>query len=198
MKSKKWQTKLKIIRHYNRITNFYDSLYSFEQNSKIKSILNKTKPNKTDIVLDLGCGTGFLFEKLDKSVKFILGIDVSREALKKAIERTRKNCPNTSSSLICADADFLPLRKEVFDKVFLITILQNIPDYTLILSETSRVTKKDGIIIITGLKKNFTFGEFREVLNKSDLKFFFLETKMDIQDHIAICQKKKNDKKMKT
>jgi len=60
-----WKEKLGTMRHYDRQAAIYDVQYVGEQNSKIEGILKKIELGSNEIVLDLGCGTGFLFQHID-------------------------------------------------------------------------------------------------------------------------------------
>ena len=56
-----WNKKRGTMRHYDQQATIYDRQYLGEQNTKIEDILNRMKLGLNELVLDLGCGTGFLF-----------------------------------------------------------------------------------------------------------------------------------------
>jgi ubiquinone/menaquinone biosynthesis C-methylase UbiE len=190
MKKENWKKKRKIIRRYNDSAMVYDSLYKAEQDLKIEKALGVVKISCSDIVLDLGCGTGFLFEHISKDINFLVGFDLSRELLRLAAIRSKSLHAKNIISLICADADYMPFRKEIFDKVFAFTVSQNIPDFSMTLQELVRVAKKDATIVITGLKKTFSRKKFFKVLNNAGLKPLIIDTEDQVRDHIAVCCKK--------
>jgi len=99
-----------------------------------------------DVVLDLGCGDGRLFQIFrDKNIDYT-GIDISEKLIKIA---KRKN-PNTK--FIVGDALKLPFPDNSFTKVFNIAVLHHIPSKKLrlqLLSEAKRVLKPDGLLILT-------------------------------------------------
>ncbi len=189
MARSEWEKKRDVIRHYDETANSYDSLYGDEQNAKNEHALDAIKMKSTDTILDVGCGTGLLFEHIADSAKLIVGVDVSLGLLKAACKRTKRLPLGATFSLIRADADCLPLRNEVFDKIFAMTVLQNMPEPNLTLQETMRVAKKDSATIITGLKKSFTEERFMGVLSSSGLKPSLIETDEEVLCHIAICRK---------
>jgi ubiquinone/menaquinone biosynthesis C-methylase UbiE len=84
-----WNKKRKAMRHYDQLAPVYDTQYAEEQNAKIEAALNNTKPNENEFVLDLGCGTGLLFEKVAKSTRLLVGIDISRKILQEAKRRAK-------------------------------------------------------------------------------------------------------------
>jgi len=181
-----WKNKRKTMRHYDQLAPLYDAQYAEEQKAKIKTALNNTKPEENELVLDLGCGTGFLFQQIAKSAKLLAGIDTSSKILQEARKRA-KQLPNTA--ILRADADYTPFQNQIFDHVFAITLLQNMPNPLKTLQEIKRVSKEKSTMVITGLKKKFSQESFMNLLNKAELKVSTLKTNSQLKEHIAICQK---------
>ena len=185
-----WNRKRKAMRHYDQLAPVYDIQYAEEQNAKIEVALNNTKFRQNKLVLDLGCGTGFLFEQVAKSTKLLVGIDISSKILQEAKKRA-KQFPNTA--ILRADADYTPFQNRTFDYVFAVTLLQNMPNPLKTLQEIKRVSNPQSTIIITGLKKKFSQERFISLLNKSGLNVFTLKTNPQLKGYLAICQKPVND-----
>lgn len=183
-----WRIKRRVIRHYDRIAPFYNALYGCEQSLKIKKILDSLSFSPSEIILDVGCGTGLLFKHLANPVNAVVGIDISRRILKVAKKLAKGSAPN-EVLLVRADADFLPFRSGIFDKIFAITLLQNMPDPSLTLNEMARVAKDDSVIIVTGLKKAFSMPLFLKVLRSAGLSFSLLDDEDRVKCYIAICSK---------
>lgn len=72
-------------------------------------------------VLDFGCGIGRLSENLINHFEQVVGVDVSKEMIKKA-----KNNKNTKVEYI-HDSTYLQCVKHNFDLVFSLLVLQHIP-----------------------------------------------------------------------
>ena len=172
------------MRHYDQQAIIYDKQYLGEQNSKIECILNSMKLGSNELVLDLGCGTGFLFQHINKNVELLVGVDVSAKALREAKKRT-KRLPNIA--LVRADADYTPFPDHIFDKVFAITVLQNMPEPKKTIAEMRRIGKLQAIFAVTGLKKKFTQEAFVNLLKTARLKVSVLETGQRLKGHIAVC-----------
>ncbi|MBS7604990.1 MAG: class I SAM-dependent methyltransferase [Candidatus Bathyarchaeia archaeon] len=183
-----WRIKRKVIWGYNRLAPIYNALYAHEQTQKIKRVLYALDFSPPETILDVGCGTGLLFKHISDSAGMLIGVDIAREPLKIA-KKLIKDSGIDRTFLVLADADFLPFKSGVFDKVFAITLLQNMPDPVLTLNEISRVAKEDAAIIITGLKKVFSREFFSELLWKAGFNFTLLEGEDDVKCHIAICCK---------
>ena len=180
-----WKYKRDIIHHYNRIAGVYDSLYGEEQKAKIESILRIIKVERKDLVLDAGCGTGLLIKYLASKVDHFVGLDSSEKVLKVALDKSRRLKIKGNVSLIRADIDILPFRDSVFDKIFALTLLQNVPEPHKTLREMIRVAKKNSLIAVTGLKKHFTKKSFSEVISEISQGYVFAEP-LNIHDFIAI------------
>ena len=172
------------MRHYDQQARIYDVQYLREQDAKIEDILNNIKFGSNEIVLDLGCGTGFLFQHIAKKVGLLVGIELSSEALREAKKRT-KNMPNIV--LVRADADYTPFPDRIFDKVFAITLLQNMPEPTKTITEMKRIGKPQAVFSVTGLKKTFTKESFVDLLERAQLKVVTLNTNQQLKGHVAVC-----------
>jgi ubiquinone/menaquinone biosynthesis C-methylase UbiE len=179
-----WKEKRGTMRHYDQQAIVYAVQYLGEQNAKIEDALSSSELKPNELVLDLGCGTGFLFQHIDKSIRLLVGLDISSNVLREAKKHT-KNLTNTV--LIRADADNTPFPDLIFDRVFAITLLQNMPDPLKTISEMKRVGKPQAVFVITGLKKKFTQESFFDLLNMSRLKVSALETDQRLNGHIAVC-----------
>lgn len=160
--------------------------YVGEQDTKIEDILNSIELGSKELVLDLGCGTGFLFKHINKQVKSMVGLDLSQKALQEA----RKCIKNMSNiSLVRADSDNTPFLDQTFDKVFAITVLQNMPDPTKTLLEMKRISKPLATFAVTGLKKMFTQESFINLLEEAQLKIVKLNVNKRLKGHVAVCTK---------
>lgn len=182
-----WNKKRRIMRRYDQSANVYDVQYQEEQETKIRTALANISLKRTDSVLDAGCGTGMLFKHVAEESKLLIGTDVSSGLLNKARPRATKF---PTVSLIQADSDNLPLRNETFDTVLAITLLQNMPDPQATLTEIKRVTKQNGTVVVTGLKKSFTQQRFTEIIARTHLKVKSLHSHETMKDIVAICTKK--------
>ena len=172
------------MRHYDQEATIYDAQYLGEQNAKIEDALSNTELKPNELVLDLGCGTGFLFQHIDETIRLLVGLDISSKALREAKKRT-KNLSNTE--LIRADADNTPFPDHIFDRIFAITLLQNMPDPLKTISEMKRIGKPQTIFAVTGLKKKFTTKSFVDLLERARLKVVTLNTNERLKGHVAVC-----------
>ncbi|MHA1301661.1 MAG: class I SAM-dependent methyltransferase [Candidatus Helarchaeota archaeon] len=154
------------------------------QNLKFKSLIKKIQIFNMDLILDLGIGTGLLFDFLKNSNSMFVGIDISKNMLKIA----QKNNKDDRLHLICADADFLPFRKNIFSAIFSITVLQNLPNPKSSIDEVIRVCKKGGLTFFTILKKDLTLKQFENMFNRKLKKIFTWDMK-ETEDFATIRKK---------
>lgn len=85
-------------------------------------------------ILDNGCGTGLLFDKLASGQ--VVGLDISSEMLKYAAKHTEQ--------LILGNSQKLPLKNNSFDVVFCRSLLHHLTEPELAVKEISRVLRSQG------------------------------------------------------
>lgn len=103
--------------------------------------------DKIKLALDFGCGLGRIARWLAERVEHIEAVDIAEEMINRAKEML-KEYNNISVSLY--DGNRLLYDDHIFDLVTVIGVLQHVIDISSvnnILSEVSRVTKQDGIVI---------------------------------------------------
>ncbi len=128
---------------YELSADSYDSRYREIQFEKFRIMLSETELKEP--ILDLGCGTGLLKEFLGKNVK-LFGCDFSEKMLEKAKQRGE----------IISAADLnekFPYEDKQFATILSFTVLQNVSAQENFLAEAKRVMKKDGVFVLTVLKK---------------------------------------------
>lgn len=107
----------------------------------LKLLTANENPKK---ILDVGCGTGetLSFVKTIFPKAKLYGIDTSRRAIKYSRQRGHKN-------ILYSKAEDLPFKKNTFDLIMFLDVLEHIEEDQLAINEASRVLKKKGIIVIT-------------------------------------------------
>jgi len=138
--------KLELVRDYNATAHLYNERYREEQEVKITFLLGKLRPKEGDVLIDVGCGTGLLFDYV--SSRLMVGVDISINMLREAKKRAKDNV-----ELILGDAEYLPIRDEVADIIVSITVLQLIGNQGACMCEILRCLRKGGSFGIGVLKK---------------------------------------------
>lgn len=180
-----WNAKRNIIQGYDSTAHIYDVRYAQEQTAKIEAAIKRMKIDKGSSILDVGCGTGLLFDYVGDEAKAIVGLDVSKRILLQAKKRAEKK---RNVDLILADADNMPLKQDIFNHIFAVTLLQNMPNAHETLNEIKRVAKEKAFITVTGLKKKFSTQFFMNLLKDAGLNISILMNK-DLKCHVAVCTK---------
>lgn len=119
-----------------------------------KSFLEKSKQHMTSIIdrhigdnsdfLEIGLGTGEVFELLSSRFKFSCGTDISEGMVRRTYSKEK-----VKKELFVGDACNLPLKSNSFDFVVCQDVLEHVPYQEKLILEICRVLKKDGVGIIT-------------------------------------------------
>jgi ubiquinone/menaquinone biosynthesis C-methylase UbiE len=166
-------------------TQMYDMRYAEEQIAKIDAALESVDVKRHSVVLDVGCGTGLLFDHVAEKAETVVGLDISRKSLLHAKNRSQKFA---NVDLIWADADNLPFGDAVFSHVFALTLIQNMPNPVKTLREIKSVTRNDAVIVVTGLKKKFSLEDFLKLLRRTGLGIIEVKNE-NLKCYVAICSK---------
>jgi ubiquinone/menaquinone biosynthesis C-methylase UbiE len=189
--------KKKIIDRYNLTSNFYEQRYSKIQSDKFNIILKIDDLNNKTI-LDSGCGTGLLFDFIFRNQKnsrginyFYVGVDISINMLRKFHSKLNQKGKKKGFNigLILSDLENLPLRNIIFNQIFSITSLQNLPNMMNGINETFRVLQQNGDIRLSILKKNLDIAQLLIFL-KGLIKDMKVIIEDNIEDNIILGRKK--------
>lgn len=173
------------MKRYDVTAEIYDMRYAEEQRAKIEAALKHVNIMSDDDVLDIGCGTGLLFDYIADKARLIVAMDISKKTLLEAKRRTKRF---ENVELLLADAENLPLRDKQFTRVFVLTVIQNLPDPIVMLNEAERVATKGGVFIITGLKRVFSREMFETLLHKADLNVIAWDDKEKLECYVAVAE----------
>lgn len=134
-----------------------DEIHFIRSVDNIHNLLSLTR---TDIVLDVGCDSGLLTNRLARRVESIVGIDFIEGQIKDAI---RNDNPNNVRYVV-ADAMMLPFKDRTFTKGYCYNVIHNLPNHqtgTKVIEECARVCMAKGRILIGDLpdiRKKKRFG----------------------------------------
>jgi ubiquinone/menaquinone biosynthesis C-methylase UbiE len=97
-------------------------------------------------VLEIGPGGGFYTEALvaDNSAIRLTCLDLQPAMLQKVRRRLGTRAP----LLVCGSASALPFPDSSFDRIFLVTVLGEVPDRAAALRECARLLSDDGSLLI--------------------------------------------------
>ncbi|MBW1806206.1 MAG: metalloregulator ArsR/SmtB family transcription factor [Deltaproteobacteria bacterium] len=144
--------KFTTMQFFNRIASQWDLLKreilgDFDLNT---AIIKETR--QCDVAVDLGCGTGELMQKLQPIARHVIGVDSSSKMLEQAGNRFYPN--DSRIDLRLGELEHLPLKDGEVDCAVLSMVLHHLSTPETLISEISRVLRKDGRLIIADFDKH--------------------------------------------
>jgi ubiquinone/menaquinone biosynthesis C-methylase UbiE len=133
---------------YDSIANNYNRRYEENDYGGIQQHLLAFVDKQTEGVLEVGCGTGHWLAELNNKGYKAIGLEPNPYML----EVARRKLPKTV--LVQGQAETLPWKEETFNRVFCINAIHHFSDSEKFISETRRVLKKNGGLMIVGLDPN--------------------------------------------
>lgn len=119
---------------------------------RIKPVLNLQPSDK---VLDIGCGPGYLADKIEPLVKTYYGIDPSASYISQAQKRLKKKSAIQFEQLKAGDyTNFHFLPNHSFSKAICLSVIQYYrkkSDLETLLKELERVMKPGGLVLIADI-----------------------------------------------
>ncbi|MBN1802539.1 MAG: class I SAM-dependent methyltransferase [Candidatus Lokiarchaeota archaeon] len=172
---------------YGKSAWFYD-IYSklmwFGLNGMFrKFVINELDLKKGDVVLEIGCGTGLNFPRIQKLIGKqgkIIGIDVSNHMLDVARKKVKTGKWN---NVVLMQADFSNLsenninflKEKRITKVLVVLVAHVIPKYGKVIQLASKLLQSGGKIVIGDLRKlrptKMIYRVFNTIFEKSSKKF---------------------------
>jgi len=121
--------------------------FNAHQEARFEWILKCSGNIKDNTVLDVGCGDGALTYRIVEKGANVIGIDNSEEGIKLAEEIFNKK--QVLTQFILADAYKMPIKSNSIDCVILSEVIEHVAKPQKLLSETQRVLKKKGKVVIS-------------------------------------------------
>jgi ubiquinone/menaquinone biosynthesis C-methylase UbiE len=90
-------------------------------------------------VLEVGCGTGLVLERISRFARTACGVDLSPGMLEKARQRGLDVREGTATKL--------PFEDEAFDVTCSFKVLAHVPEIQAALIEMARVTRRGGVVV---------------------------------------------------
>ncbi len=133
----------RIAAHFDKGAVSYLHAASLQQ--QVASQLAELLPAHVPVILDLGCGPGWLQPTLARHCQSLWAADLSAAMLQQARQI------GAASQFFQADASALPLPDASVDLVFSSLMLQWCPEPAAVLAEISRLLKPGGRLLLTTL-----------------------------------------------
>lgn len=150
--------KQRVADSFSRAADSYDRVAELQRSvgGRLSEFLPAFTPQ---VVMDLGCGTGYFGEQLRAQYPdaSLLNLDLAEGMLQYA----RKHRPLRNAQWLCGDAEALPLQNQSVDLIFSSLAIQWCEQPALLFSEVARVLKPDGYFVVATLGPD-TLKELRQ------------------------------------
>lgn len=138
------------INYHESVAHCYDEANTLEHPRYIQSYKNIfenllliNSPDNESVILDIGCGTGFLLQFLDQpGRKKVFASDITPKMLQ--IASSKYTLPN----YFRGDSYSLPFKDKTFDFVLCNSLLHHLYDWESALIELARVIKHGGTLFV--------------------------------------------------
>ena len=110
-------------------------------------------------ILDVGCGTGLLAEKLlDASPEItVVGIDLAQGMIKHAEQRCKRF--GDRATFLVGDSEHLPFPDRTFDAVTCSHSFHHYPNQPAVVAEFARVLKSKGLLLLADANTDCLWGK---------------------------------------
>lgn len=119
---------------------FFGSHRNFRRYMECKTLLHWLDPRPGERILDVGCGEGYLSEKIASCGAIITGIDISHTAIARAKKRTK----GKSLEFREIDAEKLDYPEASFDKIVSFCVIEHLSDDEKVLSKLAKILRPGG------------------------------------------------------
>jgi ubiquinone/menaquinone biosynthesis C-methylase UbiE len=126
---------------------FTTPIGSLVKKFEVELIQDLLIPQKDEMILDAGCGTGVFTLDILSCGPQVIGLDISLPMLLRAGKKLKR----FPFQMVLADILNLPFQKGSFDKVVSVTALEFIREAEDAVDELFRVTKRGGCIVVATL-----------------------------------------------
>lgn len=125
---------------YDLLAAEWDLMFTAEDLERLLHVVDSLEVREEMDVLDLGCGTGILFDMLRRKVGengSVTGVDFSIEMAQKA----HRNFPFANVNVVDADVTMLPFADSTFDMAVAFSAFPHFSDQQRAIDETHRILK---------------------------------------------------------
>tara|TARA_Y100000310_G_C20475798_1_gene712342 strand:- start:34 stop:732 length:699 start_codon:yes stop_codon:yes gene_type:complete len=158
---------------------------------EVSILLNLLNVKKGEKLLELGCGSGRLSQRIVSEGGNVTGLDAQEVMIQQIKKKKLKNFKVIKQDL----TKKFPFAENTFDKAYSVRVIKYIPGYEKVISEVSRVLKKDGTFVLEitndkgweRLSKLFGHGTSKNIIlfNKSEMVKVFAKYGFEVVESKA-------------
>ncbi|MGZ4999146.1 MAG: malonyl-ACP O-methyltransferase BioC [Methylomonas sp.] len=137
--------KSKIRRSFAAAADSYDDMAALQREVALKLLEKYPLERTTGMVLDVGCGTGFLTRQLpvDAARQSLLALDIALPML----QFSRQKNADLPACYVCADAEKLPLAEDSVQQIYSNLALQWCQDLEAVFRNFNRILQTGGQLV---------------------------------------------------
>jgi len=137
---------------FSHLDHMYSGRFSEYYYRRFDQALNAAQIECNETVLEIGGGTGMFLLTLIQECSSVHFSDISRETPlfstpKKLFDLA--DFSNTKVNYTAADVTSLPYKSDTFNSVFVLDVLEHVPNERVAISEIARVTAEGGTVVVS-------------------------------------------------
>ncbi|AGK62215.1 Methylase involved in ubiquinone/menaquinone biosynthesis [Archaeoglobus sulfaticallidus PM70-1] len=144
------EDKVRARNFYRHFSKIYDRINPiFYADHMLEKVIEMAEIEERDLVLEVGCGTGFTTAGIASKVpqSGIVAVDLTPEQMRKAIQKL------PYVNYIRGDAENLPFKDNTFDSAISAGSIEYWPNPKKGIAEMARVTKEGGKVVVLAPRK---------------------------------------------
>lgn len=128
-----------LLQHMQRYLRFHaHPTIRYHHERRIQPVYSLLQNISGAVLLDVGCAEGLDVYALARRSSYIIGLDLSLDAIKRAAN----NNPPTNAFFVRGDAEYLPFRNASISITLCLDVLEHLPTPTNALKELMRISKE--------------------------------------------------------
>lgn len=131
---------------------------------------------KGRLVLEVGCGLGYDTRYISRKGADVIGLDLSVENVRLTMKGMQ--LLNLNGKGVCADAEHLPFKDDIFDVAYSFGVLHHTPHTEKAIMEIYRILKPEGKCIVMLYHKGYAY--YFLLLRYAWKSLLFLQTKEEL------------------
>jgi ubiquinone/menaquinone biosynthesis C-methylase UbiE len=164
---------------YDMDCRSYDALYRSEQDAKLDAA-EGVGWSPGGRMVDVGCGTAFLAERLAKPCDLVVGLDISVGMLVRAKRRRRVE-------LVLGDSLYPPFRPKSFSSCVCFTSFHHFRRKPRVVAMMADLVRAGGSVVFSLLTKGEAFGDERYIMRSRRLE---LRNRLRVRDESLLVMKR--------
>ncbi len=158
--------KNKVRQSFASAADSYDEMAALQRKVGLQLLQQFSEQRISGLVIDVGCGTGFLTQRLIDLplVKQVIALDIALSM----VLRTRVKLEKVKNAhYICADAEYIPLKKQSVDVIVSNLALQWCQNLIAVFNGFKNALKTDGCLLFSSFGPA-TLQELKQAWAKAD------------------------------